>query len=1301
MADSSQPEATQACEPASDALDSVLAAAFGPDSGPPLPASGSVVQALRASLPAVPSVHLREPREEMATPVNLPRSPEMPVPVVPSGRLQLVGEIARGGMGAVFKGRDVDLGRDVAVKVLLETHRGRVELAQRFVEEAQITGQLQHPGVAPVYELGVFPDLRPYFTMKLVKGKTLSALLHARQGPADDLPKLLGVFEQVCQTLAYAHARGVIHRDLKPSNVMVGAFGEVQVMDWGLAKVLAEGGVADEAKARERREATVIHTQRSLGSAAQEGQEGLGSQTQAGSVLGTPAYMAPEQARGDVALVDERADVFGLGAILCEVLTGEPPFTGKAAEVQRKAQTALLGDAYARLDGCGADAELVALAKYCLAPEPWERPAHAGEVAQGLTEYGQSVACRLRQAELDRAAAEARAVEEARTREMAEARAAEERKRRRTTLALAAAVLALVVIGGGGAAWWWRERTAAARDVEAALAEAAAHQAAGRWPEARAALERADGRLAGAGPAQLRERLRQAQADARVVAELEEVRFRPAEAKGGKGLDFSLATERYPVVFREYGISTDLPAEAAAALVRASVVREELLAALDDWQRARGGPLMGYSYRATDTGEQVMEVIPGSAAGEDGRLRRGDRIVAIAEGDGPLVSVVGKGATEVGRLFRGRPGSVVRLVVMPSTGGERRVIELTRGGRLAGWLAAVVAAADDNPWRRDFRQVVAAGNAGKVRELARQPQALDQPPAVLVWLSAELEQAGLRDEAVTVLRRGHDRYPGDFWINYDLGEFLTWGGAPGRPEEVGYWRAAVALRPACVAARNGLGVSLLRNKDPQGAVSELRGAIALDPKAWAAYVNLGAALGDAGDRQGAIKALRMAIELRPTSALAHYLLGRALAQKKEDLEAAIAACRRAVALDPQDTDAHTALGVALRTKGDQDGAAAAFAKAVEVDANNASAREELIKYLAPRGRLEELRASWEKALTKGLPEYDAWSGYAELCLYLGNVDAYRRARRDLLAAFARTTDPEVAERAGRACLLLPAEGDELERAAALPDRAEALGRSHEYYEFFRLAKGLAEYRRGRYAEALAILEATSITNAQRKLTEPLVLARLGRRDEALAVLNAILVETDWSGAGWVAHDVWIAHVLRREAEALILPDVDAWLKGDSQPRRPEDWLALASVCRARGLYATGAQRFAEALRADLKPANDVMAWPRFNAACLAALAGCGRGKDAGQLGERERVRLRKKALAWLRADLAAWAKIAEAPAGHDRTRSTLLHWQEDAELAGIRDTKEVAKLSAAEQAECRKLWADVKALLKNLERQPE
>ena len=199
---------------------------------------------------SIPRIALRDPASE-AEPIVRPQSAELPERDSDS-RYQLQGEIARGGMGAIIKGRDTDLGRDLAIKVLLDEHKSKPEVVQRFIEEAQIGGQLQHPGIAPVYELGQFADRRPFFSMKLVKGETLSKLLADRAEPSVDRAKFIGIFEQVCQTMAYAHSRGVIHRDLKPANIMVGAFGEVQVMDWGLAKVLQAGGVADERKARDQ-----------------------------------------------------------------------------------------------------------------------------------------------------------------------------------------------------------------------------------------------------------------------------------------------------------------------------------------------------------------------------------------------------------------------------------------------------------------------------------------------------------------------------------------------------------------------------------------------------------------------------------------------------------------------------------------------------------------------------------------------------------------------------------------------------------------------------------------------------------------------------------------------------------------------------------------------------------------------------------------------------------------------------------------------------------------------------------------
>lgn len=297
--------------------------------------------------------------------------------------------LARGGMGAVYSARDLTLDREVAIKTLLPGAD-----PNRFVTEAKITACLPHPGILPVHALGTLPDGGHYLVMKLVHGDTLAQLLKDRPSPAADLPRFVQVFEQIAQAVGFAHSRGVLHRDLKPLNVMVGAFGEVQVMDWGLAK-----------------EQTVID-------AAGTGQETVPDApelTQAGTVMGTPGYMAPEQARGEV--VGVRADVFALGAMLAAVLTGQPAFVGSTArETIGKAATADLADVLARLDGCGADADLVALARRCLAPDAADRPADARAVATEVAEYRAGVEARLRLAETDRARAETQAAEQAKRR---------------------------------------------------------------------------------------------------------------------------------------------------------------------------------------------------------------------------------------------------------------------------------------------------------------------------------------------------------------------------------------------------------------------------------------------------------------------------------------------------------------------------------------------------------------------------------------------------------------------------------------------------------------------------------------------------------------------------------------------------------------------------------------------------------------------------------------------------------------------------------------------------------------------
>jgi eukaryotic-like serine/threonine-protein kinase len=321
----------------------------------------------------------------------------------------LLDEVGRGGMGVVYRARDMALGRDVAVKLLADHYAADSPAAQRFLNEARINGQLQHPGIPAVHQVGTTPDGRPFLAMKLIRGCTLEKILKERSDPAADFGRLLAVFEAICQAVAYAHAHQVIHRDLKPSNVMVGAFGEVQVMDWGLAKMLG----AETPQARSA--VTAAEQTRAYSELTPE--SGRGTYTQAGSMVGTAAFVAPEQAAGELEKVNERSDVFGLASILTVILTGKPPYLGENYETVRvMALRGKLDDCWSRLDACGAEPELVALCKRCLAFESQDRPANAGEVARGVAELRTAAEARARSAEREQAAAAARAIEQQRRR---------------------------------------------------------------------------------------------------------------------------------------------------------------------------------------------------------------------------------------------------------------------------------------------------------------------------------------------------------------------------------------------------------------------------------------------------------------------------------------------------------------------------------------------------------------------------------------------------------------------------------------------------------------------------------------------------------------------------------------------------------------------------------------------------------------------------------------------------------------------------------------------------------------------
>jgi serine/threonine protein kinase len=292
-------------------------------------------------------------------------------PDLSATRYEVRGEIARGGMGVVYAARDRDLGRDVAVKVIAP-EAADADTAARLLREARITARLEHPGIVPIHDVGTLPDGRVFYAMKLVSGKRLDAIV----AEAPPVRERLRLFLRLCEPVAFAHAHGVIHRDLKPANVMVGPFGEVLVMDWGVAKERGDPEVPGEP----------------ANAAAESRPPRAAGDTAHGTVLGTPAYMPPEQARGELDRVDARADVHALGGVLHFLLTGRAPGRAPAdpSAVTRTwaGRPAPIADGdFVAAAGAAVPRALRAVCRKALAPDPEARYDTVSDLAADVSRF--------------------------------------------------------------------------------------------------------------------------------------------------------------------------------------------------------------------------------------------------------------------------------------------------------------------------------------------------------------------------------------------------------------------------------------------------------------------------------------------------------------------------------------------------------------------------------------------------------------------------------------------------------------------------------------------------------------------------------------------------------------------------------------------------------------------------------------------------------------------------------------------------------------------------------------------------
>ena len=471
-----------------------------------------------------------------AAPGGGPSRRESELPTIPGYAVESV--LGRGGMGIVYCARDLRLKRLVALKMLLSgAYAARVERA-RFLREARAVAALRHPNVVQVYDVGEH-DGRPYFIMELLEGGSLAERLAGVPRPPAEAAATVAT---IAGAVEAAHEAGIVHRDLKPANVLLTSEGTPKVSDFGLA----HDGSGDEELAL----------------------------TLSGARIGTPSYMAPEQAVGKRGTIGPAADVYALGAVLYEMLTGRPPFRGESAAETERQVIAEEPVPPSRLNPrVPRDLETVCLK--CLAKEPARRYASAVALAEDLGRFGRGepVAAR-RSGPLVRAAKWVR------------------RRPAAAALWAVAALLALAV--SAGAMWWASERAAAGREVANYLADAEQRQREARWAEANAALERAELRLDGRRLGDLPARLRRVRRDAELVARLDDIRT--SRLKFTSGPLGNTADSAYEAALREAGFfDGGADAGAVAARIRASNVNRATTAALYDWLRRPAWVVYGRS----------------------------------------------------------------------------------------------------------------------------------------------------------------------------------------------------------------------------------------------------------------------------------------------------------------------------------------------------------------------------------------------------------------------------------------------------------------------------------------------------------------------------------------------------------------------------------------------------------------------------------------------------------------------------------------------------------------------------------
>jgi tetratricopeptide (TPR) repeat protein len=848
-------------------------------------------------------------------------------------RYRVVRPHAQGGLGVVSVARDAELGREVAFKEIQARFAGDNIQRGRFVREAEITGGLEHPGIVPVYGLGRYADGRPYYAMRFIRGESLQEAtrkLHAGEARYT-LRDLLTRFVAVCNAVAYAHSRGVIHRDLKPANVMLGPFGETLVVDWGLAKVVGRESAEDE----------------SLAEGTLRPPSGEDSLTQAGSHLGTPAFMSPEQARGEVTALGPSTDVYSLGATLYAVLTGKPPVQGRdIAEVLEKVQQ---GDwRPARKAKRSVPRALDAVCRKAMALQAADRYATALELAVDVEHWLAD----------DPVSA---------WREPWPTRAGRWVRRHRTKVAAAvAASFVALLLGGAGLMWQQRVQALQRQEqdrrraaTEAALEKVSDFQARARWAEARTALEQAEDRLSGTTSTELQGRVEDARRNLELVTRLDAIRQKSiTRFIESEAIIDPAATDRdYEAAFgsARIGVPGTDP-EAVARRVEESPVREALVATLDDWARVTSGNRRAWALAVARNADpnSWRDSLRDPAAWEIPR-----RLAKLAS-EAP--------AEQVG------PGLAAAIGDRLSAEGEG--VELLRAAQ-ALWPGDF--------WLNYYLASVLQRNRRYTESEGFQRAALALRPDIAATyynLASVLENQGKKDEAYALFLKAFEFYPKPSGLKpevvwaWGVGTFgVVWERLGKLDEAAALCRKAIQSDPGSPVGHSSLGWVLERQGKLQEAANCYQRAIETAPKDVSARFNLCKSLEHQNKWEMAVALYRKILDDNPKDATARNGLAGALrAQGK--WEELIALYRKALDDNPKDADARNGLAGALQFQRKWEEVGDLYRSWLDDNPKDAAARNGLAGALRAQGKWEELIALYRKALDDNPKDAAARNGLA-------------------------------------------------------------------------------------------------------------------------------------------------------------------------------------------------------------------------------------------------------------------------------------------------------------------------------------